>query len=191
MEAWFSGLDTFQKIYWIVALTASAIFVILMILTLIGGDTDDMGDVDAEVDADAGIDFQFLTLKNLIAFFTIFGWSGIAFMDAGWSRLMVVLFSIICGLIMMFIMASIFYYLSKLTHSGTLNIKNAKGAVGEVYLTIGARRSGIGKVQVQVQGALRELEAITDEEEDLKQGNVVKVKDITVNGILIVEHLKQ
>jgi len=190
MDTWFSGLDTFQKIYWSIALIGSAMFVIIMVLTLIGGDTDDMGDADAEVDGDAGIDFQFLTLKNLVAFFTIFGWSGIAFLDEGWSRPLVVLVSTICGLIMMLIMASIFYYLSKLTHSGTLNVKNAKDAVGEVYLTIGANRSKIGKVHVRVQGSLRELEALTDEPEDLNMGNVIKVKEVTDNGILIVEKLK-
>ena len=190
METWFYGLDTFQKIYWITALVGSVIFVIMMILTLVGGDADDLGDVDAEVDGDMGIDFQFLTLKNLIAFFTIFGWSGLAFMDAGWSRPMVVLGSVICGLLMMLIMASLFYYLSKLTHSGTLNIKNAMHAVGEVYLTIGAKRSGIGKVHIRVQGALRELDALTDEPKDLDTGSVIKVKDITDNGIVIVEKLK-
>ncbi len=190
MEAWFSELNTFQKIYWITALVGSLIFVIMMVLTLVGGDTDDVADTDAEIDTDGGIDFQFLTLKNLVAFFTIFGWSGIAFIDAGWSRPLVVLISVACGLVMMLIMASLFYYLSKLTHTGTLDIKNALNTVGEVYLTIGANQSKIGKVLVRVQGSLRELEAITNESQDLNQGNVVRIKEVTDNGILIVEKLK-
>ncbi|MEO8934116.1 MAG: hypothetical protein ABI295_07390, partial [Xanthomarina sp.] len=87
------------------------------------------------------------------------------------------------------IMAAMFFYMSKLNHSGTLNVKNAIGEIGEVYLTIRANRTSIGKVHVRIQGALRELEALTDAETDLKTGSVIQVKDITNNGILIVEQL--
>ena len=91
---------------------------------------------------------------------------------------------------MMTIMAAMFYYMKKLEHSGTLDYKNAVGKIGEVYLTIGANRSKMGKVHVRVQDALRELEALTDAETDLKSGSIITVKDVTENGILIVEHHK-
>jgi hypothetical protein len=90
---------------------------------------------------------------------------------------------------MMTIMATMFYYMAKLSDSGTLNFKNAIGAVGEVYLTIGANRSSLGKVHIKIQGALRELEALTDADVNLKSTSVIKVKDVTENGILIVEPL--
>ena len=140
-----------------------------------------------KIDADTGAGFQFFTLKNLVAFFTIFGWSGIASINAGNSKTITILISLACGLIMMAIMASLFYYISKLVSSGTLKMENALHAIGEVYLTVGANRSSIGKVQIKVQGALRELEALTDSEKDLTQGNVVKVVEVTKNGILIIE----
>jgi hypothetical protein len=90
---------------------------------------------------------------------------------------------------MMTVMAAMFYYMRKLNDSGTLDFKNAIGAVGEVYLTIGAKRSTIGKAHVKIQGALRELEALSDAETDLKSGSVIKVTNVTDNGILIVEQL--
>ena len=190
MEDWFTALTLFEKVYWIVAVVGSIIFTILMIMTFVGGDVEDVsGDVDVDIDGDTGIGFQFLSFKNLIGFFTIFGWSGIACLDNGLSTGVTILVSVICGLLMMFAMASLFYYLAKLQSSGTLKLKNAMGQIGEVYLTIGANRSSIGKVSVNVQGTLRELEALTDEEIDLKQGNVIEVKDVTDNGILIVKLL--
>src|SRR5690606_5298997 len=158
MEEWFSGLELFQKIYWIISLVASFIFVIILVATFMGGDTDDLGDVDTDIEGDHGAGFQFFTFKNLIAFFTIFGWSGIACLDAGYSKPLTVVISLICGVLMMFIMASLFYYISKLNDSGTLKLENAIGAIGEVYLTIGAKRGRMGKVHVKVQGSLRELE---------------------------------
>lgn len=191
MLEWFSNLEFFPKIYWSIALVGSLILIITLILTFIGGEVDDMGDVDTEIEGDTGIGFQFITFKNLVGFFTIFGWSGIACIDAGYSKPITIVISIVCGLIMMTIMATMFYYMRKLNDSGTLDFNNAKNAVGEVYLTVGANRSKMGKAHVRIQGALRELEALTDFETDLKSGTVIQVKDVTDNGILIVEPLNK
>jgi hypothetical protein len=189
MIEWFSNLELFPKIYWILALFGSLIFIITLIMTFIGNESGDLGNVDSDIEGDTGIGFQFITFKNLIGFFTIFGWSGIACIDAGLSNPITIVISLICGLIMMTIMATMFYYMAKLSDSGTLNFKNAIGAVGEVYLTIGANRSSLGKVHIKIQGALRELEALTDADVNLKSTSVIKVKDVTENGILIVEPL--
>ena len=76
MEEWFTALTLFEKVYWITALAGSVVLLILMILTFVGGDIDDVsGDIDADIDGDGGIGFQFLSFKNLVGFFTIFGWS--------------------------------------------------------------------------------------------------------------------
>jgi len=184
MDAWFSGLELFEKLYWGIALIASAVFVVILISSFIGAGGGDMGDVDAEIESDTGAGYQFFTLKNLIAFFTIFGWSGIASLEGGTSKTWAVVISFLCGTAMMFIMATLFYYMRKLNSTGTLNIKNAINCVGEVYLTIGANRSSMGKVHVRIQGSLRELEALTDTATSLKTGTVIRVKQVTENGIL-------
>ena len=187
MLEWFSDLELFSKFYWLIALVGSIIFVFIIFTTLMGIDgADDIGDVDTSIDADTGIEFQFISLKNLIGFFTIFGWSGIACIGEGISKPITVLISVISGLIMMIIMAAMFHYMKKLADSGTLNYKNALDAVGEVYLTIGSNRSRMGKVSVTVQGTLRELDALTDSFTELKSGTIIKVVDVTSNGILIV-----
>ena len=189
MTDWFFNLELFPKIYWSIALLGSIIFVFTTISTFLGGDADDFGDVDSDIEGDTGIGFQFITFRNLVGFFTLFGWSGIACIDAGFSKPLTIIISLICGLIMMTIMAAMFFYMNKLSDSGTMKFKNAINEVGEVYLTVGAKRSTIGKAHVKIQGALRELEALTDSETDLKSGTVIKVKDITDNGILIIEKL--
>ncbi len=188
MLEWFSDLELFSKFYWLITIIGSLIFTIVIIMTFLGVDgSDDFESVDTGIEADTGIEFQFITLKNLIGFFTIFGWSGIACIDAGLSKPITVLISVVCGLIMMTIMAAMFHYMKKLTDSGTLDYKNALGAVGEVYLTLGANRSRMGKVSVRVQGTLRELDALTDSFTELKSGTIIKIVDVTSNGILIVD----
>ena len=186
MNEWFAAFEPFEKVYWSIALIASGIFIVLIILTFVSGDIEDTGDVDAEIEGDTGIHFQFLSFKNLIGFFTLLGWTGIACIGEGLSKGMVILISTVCGLLMMAIMASLFYYLGKLNSSGSLKIKNALNQVGEVYLTIGANRSRIGKVHINIQGGLRELDALTDETSDLHQGDIITVTQITGTGILIV-----
>ena len=191
MAEWYSNLDFLSKVYWLVAIIGSLIFSVVMIMAFTGGDADDIGDIDSDIDADAGAGFQFITFKNLVGFFTIFGWSGIACIDAGLSTPLTIVISIFSGLMMMVIMASLFYFISKLTDSGTLNYKNAIDAVGEVYLTIGADRSKMGKVTVNVQGSMRELDALTDSLTELKSGTIIKVVDVTANGILIVDQTRK
>lgn len=177
---WFSNLEFLSQVYWLIAIMGSLIFSVVMVMAFVGGEADD-------IDADIEAGFQFISFKNLVGFFTIFGWSGIACIDAGFSTPVTIMVSVICGLLMMAIMASLFYFISKLADSGTLKYKNALGAVGEVYLTIGENRSKIGKVTVRVQGSMRELDALTDALMPLKTGTIIKVIDVTSNGILIVD----
>ncbi|MEM6686240.1 MAG: hypothetical protein AAF617_10690 [Bacteroidota bacterium] len=191
MGDWFSALTTFEKSYWIIAAVSSTIFVVVLISTFLIGDADADGDVDADIEGDTGIGFQFFTFKNLVAFFTIFSWAGISCLNAGYGKGVTLLVSILSGIAMMFVMASLIYYINKLVSSGTMKLENAIGNVGEVYLTIGANRSKIGKVHVNVQGALRELDALADSNETLKTGTVVEVKDITGTGILIVQPINK
>ncbi|SFZ89852.1 hypothetical protein SAMN05428642_101598 [Flaviramulus basaltis] len=191
MSDWFSNLDLLSKIYWLIAIIGSLIFTLVFILAFVGGDADEFDSVDSEIDGDAGIGFQFITFKNLVGFFTIFGWSGIACIEAGLSKPITFIISTFCGLVMMAIMASMFYLMRKLSDSGTLNYKNAIGAIGEVYLTIAANRAKMGKVTVTIQGASRELEALTDSLMELKSGTIIKVLDVTNNGILIVDQTRK
>lgn len=184
MAEWFSNLEFLSQIYWLTAIIGSLVFSVVMVMAFTGGDADD-------IDGDIEAGFQFISFKNLVGFFTIFGWSGIACMDAGFSTPLTIIISMICGLLMMVIMAALFFFISKLSDSGTLNYKNALDAVGEVYLTIGEDRSKMGKVNVSVQGSMRELDALTDSLTPLKTGTIIKVVDVTSNGILIVDHTRK
>jgi len=193
MMDFFDGMSTLEQTYWIIALIGSAVFLVIFMLTFIGG----IGDTDMEADAndfeadDGGVGFQFFTFKGIIAFFTIFGWSGVVSIDNELSATATLIISIIAGFIMMVLTSSLFYWMHKLAESGTLKMKNAVGVIGEVYLPIGAKRSKMGKVQIKVQGSLRELEAITDEEENLKTGTMVKVTEIVSAELLLVESISK
>ena len=193
MNDFFEGMSGLEQTYWWIAIVGSAVFVIIFILTFIGGD----GDADMEADGsefhadDGGVGFQFFTFKNVVAFFTIFGWTGITCIQSELSTPLTLVLATIAGLLMMVITSSLFYWMHKLAASGTLKIANAVGLVGEVYLPIGANRSTMGKLQIKVQGSLRELEAITDDSEGIKTGTMVEVTEIIGAEILLVKKLSK
>jgi len=190
-ETWWSALSPLLKMYWSIAIPFTVFFLLQLIMSLFaGGDApDDLP--DAEIESDHGISFQFLTVKNLVGFFTIFGWTGIACLDGGLSNGLSLFIATISGLLMMSLMAGLFYMMGKMNVDGTLKMDKAIGQVGEVYLPIQSRRGNVGKVQVKVMGSLRTLDAMTDDEQDLATGQVITVSKIVNDNILLVTDTKQ
>lgn len=185
--SWWDARDWFERVFWIIALPSTLTFLFIMVTTFFGGDIDsDMPDADADIDSDGGIGFQFITFKNLIGFFTIFSWVGLACIKNELSSTVTLLIAFLSGLAMMFVMAGIYYLLSTMVDDGTLKVKNAIGRLGEVYMNIPPKGEGIGKIQINVQGAMREMSAISNEEEMLKMGTVVKVLEVIDGHILVV-----
>lgn len=187
VDGWWEHLLSFEKVFWIISLPATLIFLGLLIMTFLGGDApDDVPDANGEISGDEGIGFQFITFKNLIGFFTIFGWAGIASIRMGAGQTATIIIAFLSGLAMMFVMAGIYYLLSTLVDDGTLKVKNAIGRLGEVYMNVPTSGNGFGKIQINVQGALRTMDAITNDEEMLKVGTIVKVLDVIDDHILLV-----
>lgn len=191
LSTWWDGLSTFATIFWIIAIPASLVFVIQLVMTLIGADADHdgidaIGNADVSVDGDSGVGFQFISLKNFIAFFTVFGWVGLACIYGELPNWATVLISTVSGILMMVLMASIYYLMGKLSESGNVKMEGAIGKTATVYLFIPPKRKAIGKVQLQLQG-YRTLDAMTDDDEQIPTGAIVQVVGIINNEILLVK----
>lgn len=187
ITTWWLAMSSFEKILWAIAIVFSILFILQAILSAAGTDVGDAaGDADLAVGHDSGIGYQFFTIKNLIGFFTMFGWVGVAAYKGGLSEVMTIVAALIGGSAMVMVMALIFRNVARLQHSGTMDIRNAMNQVGEAYLFIPARRSGAGKVHIKVQGAIRELQALTDDGTDIQSGKLIKVTGIVNDNILLV-----
>ncbi len=87
---------------------------------------------------------------------------------------------------------AIFYLmrlLHSLRHSGTLDYSNALGEVGTVYLPIPAGMGGTGKIQVIVQGRLKEIQAFTRHDQRIENRVRVRVVELLDDNTLLVEPL--
>jgi membrane protein implicated in regulation of membrane protease activity len=183
---WFNDLSLFEKVYWLLASIGSLILVVILIMTFVGGEIDADVDLDGDGAIDGGAGFQFFTFKNLVGFITIFGWTGIGCIRSGMSTFGVLSVSVVCGLIMMLLMTLLFYAISGMVESGNMRMSNALGRTGEVYLPIVANNGGFGKVQINIQGSIHEIQAFTNDDRDLKVGTIVKVERVIDDSILLV-----
>jgi len=147
------------------------------------GDVGEAGDMDDFSDSDAS--FRLFSLQALTAFFMVFGLAGLAFRkEAGLSEPWAIAAAIGAGVAAMFLVAKIMQMMMGLQSSGTLNLANAVGQEGSVYLTIPG--TGRGKVQVVVQGRLKVLEAVSKTGEDIKTGERIKVVAVADHGTMVV-----
>ncbi|MEG1393558.1 MAG: NfeD family protein [Christensenellaceae bacterium] len=148
------------------------------------GDIGDVHDGDAHTAVDSGL--RLFTLQGIIAFFAIFGWSGLILLKADVLPVASIVLAVVFGLAAMFAMAFILRAMLKLQSDGTLSIKNALGKSGEVYLPIHEHRTQKGKVSIMLQERLVELDAVTDDETTIPTGAEVTVVGISGNSTLVV-----
>ncbi|MBS4536947.1 NfeD family protein [Clostridium sp. D2Q-11] len=196
MSEWWASIPVFEKVFWYLAIPSTVVFMIQLFLTFFGlgegtADVDSMdGGFDLDADGDGFIEsaFNFFTIRNFIIFFTVFGWSGIAFSDMGFSEVSTIVISSVLGIIVMLIVAALFYFIMNLASSGNIDLNNSIGATGSVYIPIPAKGKGTGKVQILIQDSLKEVEAIT-KGKAISTGERVKVLEILDNNILVVEIL--
>ncbi len=190
METWWVSLDMFEKIMWCIAIPASIIFVIQMVMTFLGMDADGSmdGDVNMDVGSDTEMPFQLFTFRNLINFFLGFSWTGISFYNAIESKFWLTLLSGFMGFLLVAIVMAIFYALSRTQQSGNIDIRSAVGLTATVYYPIPEACTRAGKIQVSIQGAVREYDAMT-KGAAIPTGRLVRILGVVEGNILMVEEV--
>lgn len=213
MESWWANISQFEKVFWYCAVPASVLLLIQLVLSFIGlehGDTDMSGGVDLDHDfsvdvhdGDVDVDFhaesssghhdigvfKFFTVKSFIYFFCGFGWAGITAMRAGLGNFVAGFIAAVVGIVFSGIIFYVMYLLSKLSASGNTSITNAVGQIGTVYLPIKANKSESGVIQVSIQGSLREVQALTEDQNDLRTGEKVRVVSVVDADTVVVSHV--
>jgi hypothetical protein len=183
------------SIYLITAIVGCTLLGIQIVMLLIGlqGDHDvDAADADVSHDMDHAADhdghgnvfFKILSLKALCAFTGLFGLTGLALWEVESQAIRLGAASGV-GLASLFVVAWLMKGMTRLAASGTVNVRNAVGKAGSVYLRVPGKGEGAGKVTVEIQGRSMEFAAISDGEE-IKTGTRVVVAEVLGDSTLKV-----
>ena len=196
IATWWADLSPVMKLLWGVTLTATLIFIIQTVMTFLGADADGTDfdlDVDTSLDGtdlsniDSGANLY--TFRNFVNFFLGFGWTAIILQPSVKSTAVLVIISVLVGVALVALVMYMFKWLYSMQQSGNINVyKAAVGCQGKCYLRIPGERAGEGKVQITIQGAVREYDAVTDGDE-IKTGASVKVLEAVDGNTLLVEEL--
>jgi hypothetical protein len=191
-----------ESVYFYAAVAGGTLLVLQTLLLILGGVGHDM---DTGADGHFG-DFhhgglhhgdhghqqaaflKLLSLKALVGFVTFFGLTGLMGQAGGWTPTSTLVVAIGAGLMALYSIAWMMSALHRLQSSGTLNLKNAVGKLGKVYLRVPGGRRGTGKVTLAVQGRMVECKAITTGAE-LPTGAPVRVVAVEAADTLAVESL--
>jgi hypothetical protein len=145
------GVDALA--YGLMALVASALFLVRLGLSLFGGDASDGGDLHADHGAASDASFELFSLLSILAFFMGAGWMGLACrLDWGLGRLPSALSATAFGLLMMALAAWMMSAVRRLNRDVGYDLETAVGKVGRVYLTVPAKGAGHGQVEITVSG---------------------------------------
>lgn len=201
MKEWFMT-DPLRSVLLCVAVPATVIMILQTVMIFIGmaGHSDvDMpddngidgvfgNDVPDQVDVhlgDSGL--RIFTVRGMVAFFAVGGWAGLSALSLSGSAAAAIITSIIAGTLALLLVAWFFRWAATLNENGSLQMDNAVGKVGEVYITVPPGMHGTGKVNVIIQGRLTEAEAMTDCDRSLKYGEPVEVVGMAVGNTLLVK----
>ena len=193
MTEWWTSLDLFMKILWCIAIASSLLFIIETVLTFIGADVEMDMDTDFDI-ADGGFEgdpsMNLYTFRNLVNFLLGMSWTAILLNEQIKSKALLMLIAFAVGAAIVFAVMMMFKGLSKMQQSGNINVfESAVGCSGKVYLTVPGERKGQGKVQININNSVREYDALTDSEDDLKTGTSIKVTEVLDASTLLVEEI--
>ena len=188
MINWWNGLGLAQQIFALVGVGSTVILVIQMAMLLFGLGDDSDADVD-DVDGDVGDGdgLALFTFKGIVAMFSITGWTGVIFLGTEMPEVLSYILAFLCGIAALVVMAYTMKAISKLQSSGNIDLGNAVGKVGQVYIPVKPSGSSAGKVNITVQGQYSEFSAITTSDKTLPTGSYVRVVAVDEAGTLVVE----
>jgi len=163
-------------------------FVVRLLLQVMG--FMNISDIDFDTDqdiSDSYDSFKYLSIQNLTAFFLMFGLVGLGLIKSHINILITLSCASLSGVFTVYLMVKIFSSVSYFESSGTLNMNNAIGQEGIVYLTI--PKNGSGQIQVSIQNRMQVFDAISEHGDIIETGERVIVLRVLDGYTLSVERM--
>lgn len=209
MNEWWEALTVLQKVLYCIAIPATLILLIQTVLVIVGfgdGGTDinpsdvsglDLPDTgtgldlpDSIPDADITVsgdfsDLKLFTVQGAVAFLASFSWTAIVCVNAKLHPVLSIFIGILCGTVMMYLVAKILQLTTKLAENGSFRLKSVIGETAQVYVPIQPKGENGGKVTLTSASRFNELFAVTEEEETIPTGSQVRIVDVRGDMVVV------
>jgi membrane protein implicated in regulation of membrane protease activity len=137
------------------------------------GDHGDSSHTQAHSGHEPVVDFKLLTVRSILAFFTLFFWAGGLYLTNGTETFWSLCYAVLWGSVAMVSVAMCLYLLQRMVESGTPDIATCVGTRGVVYMDI--PEAGQGEARVLVSGAVSCIKARSAHGQPIKAGTPVRV----------------
>ena len=207
MTEWWQELTAVAKWFYGGAVFFSVFFLWQFISSLIGlsGGEDidvDAGDMDVDADVDADIEaasagdaaeslaaFRLLSIRAILAFFTMFAWAGALYLDVGVETNWAIGYATLWGWGGFLTVAVVVNLMRRLAETGTARLATSVGTTGTVYLNVPA--GGEGEARVTVSGSIRYVKARGAGGREIQAGTPIRVVRSLGTNIIEIEPIDE
>ncbi|MBF0450198.1 MAG: NfeD family protein [Candidatus Magnetomorum sp.] len=187
--------DPIEWFFFACSVFGGSFFIIKLVLQMMG--FINISDVDLQINhdpihtdhtlSDSYDSFKYLSLQNFTAFFMMFGLVGLGMVKVQAHLLLTLICSFFAGILTVYLMIKLFSSMAHLESSGTLDMNNAIGQEGTVYLTI--PQNGSGQIQISIQNRTQIFDAICEHGEKIETGERIMVIRVLDGYTLSVEKM--
>lgn len=171
----------YNNLFTICAFLGTGIFVLKTFLPIdsgseIGGDFTNLTDTDSS--------FSLFTIEGISAFIMCFGWMGWAskhFLNYGMKISLII--AIISGIVGMLFFSFLITRIKRLEYVPKGDINDLIDKTGKAYMNFAPK--GTGKIQIEFNGRIEELDARNYTDSEIKSFEPIKVVKIENNEIFI------
>ncbi|MEI7836527.1 MAG: NfeD family protein [Planctomycetota bacterium] len=202
---WWNALPVMTQAFYAAASVLSLLFLFQLVMALMGlghhGDVPTAGDLHIETDMQTDVGtmeahsagdvaetitaFRLISVRSVLAFFTLFFWAGAFYMTAGVDTPTAMLYAVLWGLGAGVLVAWVINLLRRAAETGTAKVSDCLGTEGSVYLRIPA--GGTGEVRVVIGGRITHLPARGAANQEIQPGAAVRVVRRLDGNTLAVE----
>lgn len=180
--------ELLNLLFWIGTI-AGGLMIILLLISVIGG-MEIGGDVDVSTDAGGsmdGTDGSLGIVKTLLTFISVGAFTARAiFLNTSWSWTLVILAALVSGAASVLLLGWFFRWLLKNQEEGNWQLWQAEGKTGSVYVPIPAE--GKGRIQVQINDAVREIAAQSQDGRPLATHDKVLILEAKEDYVIVAPY---
>ena len=174
--------------FWSCALLGSSMFIIQLLLSFVGDLDNETLNGDAEIDS---VKVKWVSKQAITGFLMMFGWSALTCQKQfNLSKTMTLIIAVAVGMVTVFVISFIFKLARKLHSSGNVfNLEDTVGKEAMVYQRI--PKDGIGKISLSLHHMTHEIDAMSDNNEELPSFISVRIIKKESDDVVIVTQIKQ